>query len=160
MTYRRERKEKVKEDEVVTVTRSVEEYVAYADTHRRRLGDLQARKLARFPRACFAVQMLQRYRDAYGHLPDPATLEADRPLLASVHAEYLAHHGLAADVYPLEAFERAARAARAELAPVAAIVGGELAQEVLKAVTHKDLPFNNFFFFDGIVGSAQIETFS
>jgi hypothetical protein len=39
--------------------------------------------------------------------------------------------------------------AEAELSPVAAIVGGQLAQDILKVVSGKDAPINNFFCFDG-----------
>ena len=34
----------------------------------------------------------------------------------------------------------------AELSPVCAIVGGVLAQEVIKAISNKDAPHNNYFY--------------
>lgn len=36
-----------------------------------------------------------------------------------------------------------------ELSPAAAVVGGVLAQEIIKAVSHKDAPIRNHFFFNG-----------
>ncbi|PAA79657.1 hypothetical protein BOX15_Mlig027638g4 [Macrostomum lignano] len=42
--------------------------------------------------------------------------------------------------------------------PVLAIVGGVAAQEVIKAVSHKDDPFNNFFVFDGIQSCGSVQT--
>jgi len=36
-----------------------------------------------------------------------------------------------------------------EMSPSAAVLGGVLAQEVIKAVSHKDVPIRNFFFFNG-----------
>ncbi len=36
-----------------------------------------------------------------------------------------------------------------ELSPGAAVVGGVLAQEIIKAVSHKDAPIRNHFFFNG-----------
>lgn len=36
-----------------------------------------------------------------------------------------------------------------ELSPAAAVVGGVLAQEIIKAVSHKDAPIRNYFFFNG-----------
>ena len=150
----------MKEAEIVTVTKSVEEYVSYADALRRRLGDTPARKLSRFPRAGFAVQLLQRFRDRHGRLPDLANGAAERTLLKTVYDEYLQWHGLRDDVYSFADLEGAAAGARAELAPVAAIVGGALAQELLKAITGKELPFNNHFFFNGVTGTAQVELLS
>lgn len=37
-----------------------------------------------------------------------------------------------------------------ELSPAAAVVGGVLAQEIIKAVSHKDMPIRNYFFFNGL----------
>lgn len=36
-----------------------------------------------------------------------------------------------------------------ELSPAAAVLGGVLAQEIIKAVSHKDVPIRNYFFFNG-----------
>jgi ubiquitin-like 1-activating enzyme E1 A len=43
-----------------------------------------------------------------------------------------------------------------ELSPVCAIVGGVVAQEILKIICHNDKPFNNSFFFDGLDDSGQV----
>ena len=43
------------------------------------------------------------------------------------------------------------------LYPVNAIVGGVMAQEVIKAVSGKDTPHNNFFFYDGVLTSGVIQ---
>ena len=45
-----------------------------------------------------------------------------------------------------------------ELSPVCAVVGGVLAQEVIKAVSQKDKPLNNFFLFDGYNSEGVVET--
>ena len=34
--------------------------------------------------------------------------------------------------------------------PVCAVVGGFLAQDVIKFLTHKDIPTNNYFLYDGL----------
>jgi len=44
-----------------------------------------------------------------------------------------------------------------ELSPVAAIVGGVLAQEVIKTVSKKDQPQNNFFLYNPIESSGSVE---
>merc|ERR1712126_33603 len=46
----------------------------------------------------------------------------------------------------------------AELSPVAAIVGGVLGQEVIKAISSKDAPHNNFFFYNPMESCGVVET--
>lgn len=46
-----------------------------------------------------------------------------------------------------------------ELGPVCAITGGQLAQEVVKAVSRKDDPLVNFFVFNPVVGTGFVESF-
>jgi len=46
----------------------------------------------------------------------------------------------------------------AELSPVAAIVGGVLGQEVIKAISNKDAPHNNYFFYNPIDSCGVVET--
>eukprot|EP01128_Nolandella_sp_AFSM9_P010263 TRINITY_DN7056_c0_g1_i1.p1 TRINITY_DN7056_c0_g1~~TRINITY_DN7056_c0_g1_i1.p1 ORF type:complete len:313 (+),score=73.16 TRINITY_DN7056_c0_g1_i1:30-968(+) len=43
-----------------------------------------------------------------------------------------------------------------ELAPVCAIVGGTGAQEILKVMCANDIPFSNFFFYDGLGGGGSV----
>lgn len=46
-------------------------------------------------------------------------------------------------------FLKSLRMVFGELSPAAAVVGGVLAQEIIKAVSHKDAPIRNYFFFNG-----------
>ena len=50
--------------------------------------------------------------------------------------------------------------AKIEIPAVNAIVGGILAQEVLKAVSHKGAPCANFFVFDCVSGQGSIQRLS
>ena len=43
-----------------------------------------------------------------------------------------------------------------EMSPASAVLGGVLAQEIIKAVSHKDLPIRNFFFFNGATDRAGL----
>ncbi len=43
-----------------------------------------------------------------------------------------------------------------ELSPAAAVIGGVLAQEIIKAVSHKDVPIRNHFFFNGASDRAGV----
>jgi len=47
-----------------------------------------------------------------------------------------------------------ASCAEADLVPVCAILGGVLGQEVIKAVSQKDEPICNYFYFDGLSGAG------
>lgn len=44
-----------------------------------------------------------------------------------------------------------------EISPVCAILGGVVAQEILKIICHNDQPFSNFLFFNGDDDSALVE---
>jgi ubiquitin-like 1-activating enzyme E1 A len=139
------------------VTRAEEVYVSYAAvTTAHKLSALSARERKRWPPAAHGVHLLQRFRDQHGRLPSTPADDAEHARLAAVYAAYLAWHGMAEAEYPLTTLVAAAAGARAELAPVTAVVGGALAQEVLKAVSGKELPWNNHFFFDGLTGAAQV----
>ena len=46
--------------------------------------------------------------------------------------------------------------ARYELAPVCAVVGGMLAQDILKALAAREPPIANFFVFDGSTGGGTV----
>lgn len=50
--------------------------------------------------------------------------------------------------------------AQTELAPCTAIVGGIMAQEVLKALSCKDSPINNFFVYNGLEGDGLVHCLS
>jgi ubiquitin-like 1-activating enzyme E1 A len=43
-----------------------------------------------------------------------------------------------------------------EFSPVCAVVGGLVAQDILKSLGRKELPMNNFFVFDGVTGSGTV----
>lgn len=44
-----------------------------------------------------------------------------------------------------------------QVSPVCAILGGVLAQEIIKAVSQKDPPHNNFFFFTSEDSAGVVE---
>lgn len=48
----------------------------------------------------------------------------------------------------------------AQISPAVAIVGGELAQEIIKTVSQKEAPHNNVFLFDPERSCGFIETIS
>jgi hypothetical protein len=46
-----------------------------------------------------------------------------------------------------------------ELGPVVSIVGGVLAQEIIKSLTQQGCPLNNTFFYDGVENEGTVEQF-
>lgn len=45
-----------------------------------------------------------------------------------------------------------------QVVPVCAVLGGVIAQEVIKAVSHKEVPINNVFLFDPVTYDGKEET--
>ena len=45
-----------------------------------------------------------------------------------------------------------------ELSPVCAVVGGVVAQEIIKAISNKDAPHNNYFFYNPVESCGVVET--
>lgn len=95
------------------------------------------------------LKVLQDFRETYDRDPshktrtqDLATLRVIRSILAPTVA------------VPDAAFEHVF----AQISPVAAIVGGELAQEIIKAVSQKEAPHNNLFLFDPVTCCGYVET--
>jgi ubiquitin-like 1-activating enzyme E1 A len=48
----------------------------------------------------------------------------------------------------------------AELSPVASVLGGQVAQEVLKAVSRRDEPLKNVLVYDALVSEAVVRDLS
>ena len=47
--------------------------------------------------------------------------------------------------------------ATSELGPVCAIVGGILSNEIIKAVSLKGRPHNNFLLYNGVITQGQVQ---
>lgn len=114
-------------------------------------------------------QVLLRYRQKAGHYPRRGD-ESDLAGLLELRKSYLASVGVPLDyltedlvrLVKLERIERVIRfltlffppsavasGANTELSPVAAVVGGQLAQDILKVIAGKEQPINNFFCLSG-----------
>lgn len=58
--------------------------------------------------------------------------------------------------YVAKAAEEVARAAGGELHNISAVVGGMVAQEMIKTITKQYIPIDNTCIFDGIVSRCQV----
>lgn len=99
---------------------------------------------------------LLTFEDEMGRMPAVENADgADAEKLVTLYKKMCAEKGGAhckADVV-----ERAGRGARFALPPVAAILGGMWGREVIKLVSGKDEPLNNFFFFNAASGGGAVE---
>lgn len=108
------------------------------------------KKMRRTGPAFVLLKVLQHFRQAEGRDPQPAERATDLVKLLATR------HKLGFDAVQLsdQYFEHVF----AQISPVAAIVGGELAQEIIKAVSQKEAPHNNVFLFDPETCCGFVET--
>lgn len=96
----------------------------------------------------FLLQVLLQFRSDAGRDPRPQCYTEDCARLLSIRGG-LPGAGALPEAFVGYCFS--------EMAPVCAVVGGVLGQEVVKALSQRDPPHNNFFFFDGIKGIGVVE---
>ncbi|XP_070983656.1 SUMO-activating enzyme subunit 1-like isoform X1 [Oncorhynchus clarkii lewisi] len=103
----------------------------------------------------FLLHVLLKFRTDKGRDPHPESFEADAMLLRQIRDDVLEAMGLSSDLLPHDFVSYCF----SEMAPVCAVVGGVLGQEVVKALSQRDAPHKNFFFFDGMKGSGVVDYF-
>lgn len=96
------------------------------------------KKLKRSGPSYLIMKCLQYFRDTQNRDPLAQSRDEDFKKLLSIRNE------LADGLIPDSAFVHVF----AQISPVAAIVGGQLSQEVIKAVSQKEAPNVNLFLFD------------
>lgn len=115
--------------------------------------DDMKKKIKRTPSTFFVLRVLWEFMLNNKRKPSTKQLKPDRESLEQLRETVATKLGLETTVIPdtfhLHCF--------AELSAVCAVVGGVLGQEVIKAVSQKDPPHNNFFFFDGVEGSGMVD---
>lgn len=101
----------------------------------------------------FLLQVLLKFRTDKGRDPTSDSYSEDAELLLQIRNDVFDSLGVSPDLLP----DDFVRYCFSEMAPVCAVVGGILAQEIVKALSQRDPPHNNFFFFDGMKGSGIVE---
>lgn len=111
--------------------------------------------LKKTPVDYFLLQVLLKFRTDRGRDPDPSRCEEDSEALKQIRDDVLealsVSPGLLNDEFTSFCFS--------ELSPVCAVVGGVLGQEVVKALSQRDAPHRNFFFFDARKGNGVVDYF-
>ncbi|KAJ2327083.1 E1 ubiquitin-activating protein aos1 [Coemansia sp. RSA 2681] len=137
---------KTGESEVVRTSKVVT-YKSFEESVQAKVPAGNAQRLARkYSPLVFVCQVL-------------ATLDESAPTNSESEAGQLIKDALKQRELPQgfvgdELVERVQASWGTEFVPSAAVVGGTLAQEVLKIITLKDMPANNWFTYDGLVSEG------
>ncbi|KAH7103459.1 hypothetical protein BKA62DRAFT_62194 [Auriculariales sp. MPI-PUGE-AT-0066] len=110
------------------------------------------------PALIFTICALWEYEKLYGRLPDSEEAAAELESLANARLKTANVMSTVLTAVPSDRIASAAVTAAHEFTPVCAIVGGLLGQDVLKSLGRRDAPMDNFFVFDGVVGSGSVLT--
>ncbi|RXG51214.1 SUMO-activating enzyme subunit 1 [Armadillidium vulgare] len=92
-------------------------------------------------------RVLHEFSFLHKRRPDPSRSEEDEIELLTIKNSLLDKLSV-----PQENSQRFC-----EVSPICAVVGGVLGQEIIKAVSGKDAPLNNFFFFSPDDGAGVVE---
>ncbi|XP_039496078.1 SUMO-activating enzyme subunit 1 [Drosophila santomea] len=107
------------------------------------------RKLKRNGPGVFLLSVLQKFRTAHQRDPSYKTRDADLELLRGIRDELLPNSILSDEALGL---------IFAQISPAVAVVGGVVAQEVIKVVTKVEAPHRNLFVFDPETCAGYVET--
>eukprot|EP00123_Amoebidium_parasiticum_P013492 comp21986_c0_seq1/m.31779 comp21986_c0_seq1/g.31779 ORF comp21986_c0_seq1/g.31779 comp21986_c0_seq1/m.31779 type:complete len:361 (-) comp21986_c0_seq1:82-1164(-) len=145
------------EGEATKVTQATSTYVSWDQAMSFDWSKVTPRALRMTSWLSFGIQGLQRFQAREGRLPHYGNKEDIESAVRDTGC-VLTESGLAATLAPEESMRQLAQGACVGFSPVAAVVGGILGQEILKAVSAKDKPHNNFFFYDALTKSGTVET--
>ncbi|KAG1662099.1 SUMO-activating enzyme subunit 1 [Nymphon striatum] len=103
----------------------------------------------------YVFRVIMEFQETYGHCPKPCQSEEDSKLLLKLGDHILDKIGVPRS----KLNDKFSKMVFGELSPVCAVVGGILAQEIIKAVSCKDAPIDNFFFFNGDTNDGSVQHF-
>ncbi|KAI8917565.1 hypothetical protein DFJ77DRAFT_310326 [Powellomyces hirtus] len=152
-----------KEDAVTTTTEKTISHPRIGEALRAKWGvpDLKAltRQQMRTLKSAsdpvyFAFNVLWIFREKMGRLPTAA--DTDLKALFAMRDTYMNSVECDAAYLPDDMLRSFAQTAGAELSAVCAILGGFAAQDILKVLSGKDAPLDNYFAFDGTEFSGKL----
>ncbi|KAM7398887.1 hypothetical protein PAMP_018192 [Pampus punctatissimus] len=111
--------------------------------------------LKRTPVDYFLLHVLLKFRTDKGRDPDPQSFAEDSELLRQIRDDVLESLSVSSDFLKDDFISFCF----SEMSPVCAVVGGVLGQEIVKALSQRDPPHRNFFFFDGRKGNGTVDYF-
>ncbi|KAL0075504.1 SUMO-activating enzyme subunit 1 [Phycomyces blakesleeanus] len=143
------------EDPVIVRTTETENYTSLASSLSKNWSNTPSRVLKkRVSPITFMIQILLEFQSKVKRSP----FKSELPRLIEQKADLLREIGvddpnLLSDMY----LGDIATLIHTEMASVAAIVGGFLSQEILKVLSAKDQPLQNWFYYDGRDGSGRVQ---
>ncbi|KAI8376441.1 uncharacterized protein BYT42DRAFT_574620 [Radiomyces spectabilis] len=142
---------KAGQDPVVTKTTCVEQYVTLNESLQKDWSSMSVKALKkRISPLAFVMQMILRFEQKHHHLPTQQEL-------LDTKTQYLQELGISdSTVVSDDLISMALDLRETELCPVASIVGGVLAQEIIKVLSAKELPISNWFFYNALDGTGLI----
>ncbi|XP_064407066.1 SUMO-activating enzyme subunit 1-like [Halichondria panicea] len=147
---RSKRKSSNTEREMVTI-KKCQLFCSLRDSLAVNWSNKPPRYFKRTPPTFFIIQTLQAFKDEYHRDP---SCPSDSELLLSLREQVALKYGISKDLFE----ESFVRHCNSELSPVCAIVGGVLGQEIIKAISAKDIPYNNWFLYNGVNSTGIVET--
>ncbi|KAF8073863.1 hypothetical protein FPV67DRAFT_771671 [Lyophyllum atratum] len=109
------------------------------------------------PSIAFAIFAIWQYQSLHsGSLPDDRSAAAELESIANSLITEADVNKLILTKAPRPLIETISTTATHEFSPVCAIVGGMLAQDILKALAAREPPIANFFAFDGNTGGGTV----
>ncbi|KAK9764779.1 E1 ubiquitin-activating protein aos1 [Basidiobolus ranarum] len=156
--YIEDRKEtvtsKTEEAEIKRVKKE-EEFVSLETALSKTWNNMTLRQIKkRVSPVIFGIQVLWQFQEKHQRLPK--SNENDIKEILDIRNDLLPTISVDISVLDDDFLKTLVLNAQADLAPVCAIVGGILSQEILKVLSAKELPVNNFFLYNGLNGSGLV----
>ncbi|KAI8069845.1 SUMO-activating enzyme subunit 1-like protein [Gilbertella persicaria] len=129
-------------------------YTSFNDSLQKNWSDMRIKVLKRrITPMTFLIHILFQFQKEYKRSPT----EQDIDTLIQNKPQYLKNMGIEdQSVLDNELLRQLASLFDTEIAPVAAIVGGVLAQDILRTLSANELPIQNWFYYNGIDGTGLV----
>ncbi|KAH7885229.1 hypothetical protein F5I97DRAFT_1883818 [Phlebopus sp. FC_14] len=140
--------------------RNVKTSAVYSPMHmalRHRWSALTKRQTKELnPAIVHTILALWEYQKLHGKLPESLDAAPDLQNIANSMLSAADVNRQVLSSIPLDLIKTMCTSAAHEFSPVCAVVGGMLAQDILKALAAREAPIANFFVFDGATGSGTV----
>ncbi|CAO0795415.1 unnamed protein product [Mucor circinelloides] len=132
----------------------VENYSSLNDSLQKNWSDMKIKTLKRrISSSTFLIHILLKFQRDHNRSPT----NEDAKYLIENKAKYLADMGIEdTSVLDDKLLDDLASLFDTEISPVAAIVGGILAQDILRTLSANELPIQNWFYYNGVDGSGLV----
>ncbi|KAI8975986.1 sumo-activating enzyme subunit 1 [Pilobolus umbonatus] len=139
----------------VEKTAYVERYASLEDSLKKDWSYITPKAIKRrVPSLSFLIHILIKFQRDYNRLPN----KSDIDMLLQQKSEYLTAMGVKdASVLGDDLIVNLCNLIDTELSPVAAIVGGILAQDILRTLSANELPIQNWFYYNGLDGTGLVQ---